>query len=103
MTRPAKSTQPASERDVCSYFSFLSSNVVRRIFINADELDHFLVQQDALLNGNGPRLRVRFGIVDRDFDLEVPEVWPAESFGHFRSISQGIADDIQPTLVDETT
>src|SRR5215510_10206871 len=75
---------------------------MRRIFINTDELDHFLVQQEALLHGNGPWLRVRFGIVDRDFDFEAPEVWPTESFGHFRSISQGIADDIQPTLVDET-
>src|SRR5437867_7394678 len=75
---------------------------MRRIFINADELDHFLVQQDALLHGNGPWLRVRFLIVNGDFDFEVPEVWPAKSFGYFRSISQRIADDIEPTLVDET-
>src|SRR5215475_1908188 len=103
MTARLSRRQPASERDAGSYFLFLSSNVVRRIFINADELDHFLVQQDALLNGNGPWLCVRFGVVDCDFDLEATEIWPAESFGHFRSISQGIADDIQPTLVDEMT
>src|SRR5262249_19276416 len=82
---------------------FLCPNIMRRIFLNADKLDHFLVQQDALLYGNGPWLCVRFGIVNCDFDLEAPEDWPAESFGHFRSISQGIADDIQPTLVDEMT
>src|SRR5262249_37322449 len=82
---------------------FLSSNVMHRILIKADELDHLLVQQNALLHGNGPWLRVRFGIIDGDLDLEVPEVWPSESLGYFRRIGQRIADNIQPTLVDETT
>src|SRR5262245_51190086 len=82
---------------------FLSSNVMHCIFLNADELDRFLVQQDALLHGNGPWLRVRFRIVDRNFDFEAPEVRPAESLCDFRSIRQRIADDIQPTLIDETT
>ena len=76
---------------------------MRGIFINADELDQFLVQQDALLHGNGPWLRIRFRIVDGNFDFETPEVRPAESLCDFRGISPRIADDIQPTVIDETT
>src|SRR5262249_26215405 len=72
------------------------------IFINADELDHLLVQQEALLHRNGPWLRIRFWIIDRNFYFEISKGWPAESFGHSRSIGQRIADDIQPTLIDET-
>jgi hypothetical protein len=48
---------------------FLSSNVMHCIFIDADELDHFLVQQDALLHRNCPCLVIRFWIVDCDFDF----------------------------------
>jgi hypothetical protein len=59
---------------------FLSSNVMHCIFIDADELDHFLVQQDALLHRNCPRLVIRFWIVDCDFDFEVPEVWQRIEF-----------------------
>src|SRR5881397_2696092 len=72
------------------------------VFVNADELDEFIIKQDALLHGNSPRLGVSFGIVNGDFDLQIPEIWPMESLGDFRRIGQRVADDIQPTLVDET-
>jgi hypothetical protein len=83
---------------------------MRRIFINADELDHFLVQQDALLHRNCPRLVIRFWIVDCDFDFEVPEVWQRIEFHwevfnvstHLILISPDVLLSVQ-TLVEYST
>src|SRR5262245_44448005 len=42
------------------------------VFI-ADELDGLLVRDDALVDADGERPRVRFRVLDRDVDLELAE------------------------------
>src|SRR5437763_1058158 len=83
--------------------SFAEPDVVSRVFIDADELDHFIVCDDALLHSDGPRLGIRLGIVDSDFDFQVTVIRPAESLHHLCGISQWIADNIEPDFINETS
>jgi hypothetical protein len=43
------------------------------LILVADELDRLLVDDDALVDADGERLRVRLRIVDRDVDFQLAE------------------------------
>ncbi|HLF10232.1 MAG TPA: hypothetical protein VJA26_03385 [Gammaproteobacteria bacterium] len=46
----------------------------------ADEFDQVGVEHHLMIHPNGERLRVGFGIVDRDVDLQVAIIWAAKPF-----------------------
>src|SRR6516225_5706862 len=79
-----------------------SPDIVPRVLIDANELNHLVVEHEALLDSNSPWLCIGFGIINRDLDFQVAEVWPAESFSHFGGIRQRIADNVEPAFIIET-
>ena len=77
--------------------------VRRALVLVADELDHLLVDHDALVDAHGERLGVGLGIVDRDVDLQRAEVRTPEPLGHLQRVGVRAAVDIEPagSLVTE--
>src|SRR5688572_31726574 len=70
-----------SESWVAPPVSFLQVSKKLLVF-QADFVDQVCVQDDLLFQRNGPRLRVRLGIIDGDLHLEVSEVRPADLFSN---------------------
>src|SRR5688572_26565275 len=53
----------------------------------ADELDQLFIGQKALIDADGPRLRIRLRIFDRQIDLQVVERRTTEALGEFRLVA----------------
>ena len=80
----------------------LRADIVRRISFLTDEFNQFGVGVDALIQFDGPGLRVRLRIVDRDLDFKVAVVRTPEPLGDFAGRSQRATANIQPDVVNET-
>ena len=62
----------------------LRADVVRGVLVDADELAQLRGRHDAAIYDRVEWLRVRLGIVDRHFDLEIPVVDPTDALGELR-------------------
>src|SRR4030095_269267 len=78
----------------------LCANVVDRISFLTDELNQFSIGIDALIQLDGPWLRVRLGIVDSDLDFQVAVVRPSKPLCDFGCRSHRAATNVQPDVVD---
>src|SRR6185436_2940211 len=68
------------------------------VVLVADELDQFLVGENALVYTNSERFRIGLFIFNRDVDLEMTEGRPPNAFREFRLLAIRTAVDIQPTV-----
>ena len=59
------------------------------------------VEHDELMECDGPRVRVRFGVIDGEFDLETSVVDSPEPLGDLRGIGHGAALAVEPGSVAE--
>src|SRR5207247_2340325 len=62
----------------------------------------FRIDCDLLFQRHRPWLRVRLGIVDRDFDLEVSEIGPADSLSDFGVRCEDASIPVDPQVVAKT-
>jgi hypothetical protein len=62
---------------------------VEQVVLEADELDQVGIRQQALVDPDGPRLRVGLRVVDRDVDLQGAEVRAPEAFDDLPSDVSG--------------
>src|SRR5579871_5745200 len=53
-------------------------------------IQELTVENERLVDGDGPGHGVALGIVDRDFNLEEPESGPRDPLGHLAGAVQGI-------------
>src|SRR5580698_1331027 len=67
------------------------------VFI-ADKFKQFGLRQQMHIFGYSPWLGVRFGIVNRDLNVQMPKVFPPESLDHVESVAGWPAHLIQPRL-----
>ena len=64
-----------------------SAEFLRKPFpFGADLVDELGIARELLLYGDSPRFRIGLRIVHGDFDVEVPEIWPADPFADLRGL-----------------
>src|SRR5947207_11576452 len=69
------------------------------IVLVADEFDQFFIRAETPVDADGPRLRVRLRMVNRDVDLDAAVGRPAEALGDFRAARERRAVDVEPAFV----
>ena len=69
------------------------------LILVADELDQLVVRLDALIDANGPWLRVRLRVLEGEVDLQTAEVRAAEALGELRLLTVGASVDVEPSVV----
>ena len=81
----------------------LSNDVPERflVVLVADVLDQFRIRKQSLALSIGQRLRVRLRIVDRDLDIQVPDIAAPEPFDQVHCVAMRMAAAIEPGLVVE--
>src|SRR5581483_791547 len=89
--RPARPAPPVSSVDL--------DPAPELLVLVADELDRLLVGQQPLIHPDRPRLRVRFRILEREIDLQVPVGRPAEPLGELRLAAVRAAVHVEPAVV----
>src|SRR5580692_11415577 len=72
------------------------------LVLEAVIIDQIAVENQWLGDLHGPGRGVGFGIVDRNLDLEGPEVRTPDPFGHFALVREWISAGIQPEIVAKT-
>src|SRR5215831_2948967 len=72
------------------------------VVLVADGFHEFRIGQQAKVLGEGPSLRIRLGIIDRDLDVHVAEVLPAIPLGDLQSVGYRLALLIDPEVSVET-
>src|SRR5690349_16686630 len=65
----------------------------------ADELDHFLIRRDALVDAHRERLGVRLRILDRDVHLEMTVRRALDAMGELRLLAVRAAVHVEPAVV----
>src|SRR5215471_13640130 len=77
--------------------------MLEELFVfKADFVDKLCVDNNALLQRDGPGLGVGFGIIDGDLDFEVSEVRAANLFPHFGRFGHHTSVPIDPRVVAQT-
>src|SRR5215470_20218398 len=82
-------------------FSGRSSDVVRRVLVQTDELDQLRVRTESIEHLRRERLRVCLRIVNRLFEFQHAELRPPEALGDRGRAGQRAAADIEPAVVHE--
>src|SRR6185312_8765090 len=81
--------------------ALLLADVVLRILIYTHELTQLRVRHEAAVDDGIERFRIGLRIVDRDLDLEVAEVQPADALGELRRARQRAAAHVEPAVIHQ--
>src|SRR6185312_10533393 len=103
-TRSAKSIFSEPARQLLHADRRILRPHVREVFLvfEAVVIDQFAVENQRLIDLNGPWCFVRLRIVDRDLDFERAVIRAADSFRNLALPGQRIARCVQPKIVSET-
>src|SRR2546426_1219448 len=71
--------------------------------LEAELVDQFRVGFETLRQVDGEQLRVDLRIVNRQLDLECPEVRPPNLLGHLRGVAHRAAPGVGPQIVAEAS
>src|SRR5436305_1735748 len=86
--RVARADSPAT-RWIMFVDQIQSLHMLKKLFVlQADFVNQFRIHDDALLQGDGPWLCVRLGIVHGNLDFKMPEIRPSHLFADFGGFGQ---------------
>jgi hypothetical protein len=68
-------------------------------FVLADVFDQFRVWKQIERHGDAPRLSIGFRIVDRELNLEMPEVAALISLDKVQRVRRRMTSEIEPGIV----
>src|SRR3954452_7175768 len=71
-------------------------DIVRRIFVEAHELDQLRIRTEAIVQLGRERLRIRLGVLDRLLELQVAVLHAVESLRDLPLRGDGAAADVEP-------
>src|SRR5687768_4620667 len=71
------------------------------LLVLADVLDDLGIRKQSEWNRDAPGLRVGLRVVDRELDLQVPEILAPEALGHAHRFRHGMPAVVQPGLAVE--
>ena len=74
----------------------LADQVLLILLVIANEFHRLGIESDLPFHRGRPRLGVGLRIIDRDFDVQIPIVLPAEPFDQFAAGRDGASDVIEP-------